>query len=371
MRHLATIQTIDNLEPIDGADSIVKATCLGWHVVVKKEEFKIGDKCVYIEIDSIVPNDNPVFDFLKDRKYRVRTIKLRGQISQGLCLPIDLFPSLKDKSVGTDVTDELKIVKYDPEIQLERNVTTNTKKSFVVKFLFRFKWFRTLYHYLNDNTKGFPSDIVSKTDEERIQSMPSILSRNAGKLVSYTEKVDGQSYTATLRKKKVQLPFCSKYEFVIASRNLRVGLYSNTSYADVTKRLDIFNILKNNIGNNKSIALQGEICGPAIQKNKYGFTENHLFVFRIKYTDEDGKETFLSQEKTKIFAEKNNLETVPYLGEFVLEHSIDDLVKLSSSEMSKLNKNTKREGIVIREAKDNFGFSFKVINPEFLLKYDE
>lgn len=370
MRNLATVQTISNLEPIEGADKIVKATCLGWHVVVKKDEFKIGDKCVYIEIDSIVPKDNPVFEFLADRKYRVKTIKLRKQISQGLCLPIALFPSLLDKPVGTDVTDELKIVKYDPEIQKERSETTNTHKSFIIKFLLRFKWFRSLHSYWLNAAKTFPTDIVSKTDEDRIQACPSILTKNKGKLVSYTEKVDGQSYTATLRTKKRYFPFCSKYEFTIASRNLSVELNSNTSYADVTKRYKIKDILIKNIGSYDSIALQGEICGPGIQKNKYGLIENHLYVFRLKFNTAN-ESIFPSQKDVDAFAKANNLEAVPYLGEFKLEHSVDDLVKLSSSENSKLDKNVKREGIVIREAKENYDFSFKVINPEFLLKYDE
>ena len=84
--HLASIQKIINLESIPNADSIEKATILGWEVVVKKGEFNIGDKVCYIQIDTVVPPD-PYFEFLKDRKYRVRTIKLRGQISQGLIIP--------------------------------------------------------------------------------------------------------------------------------------------------------------------------------------------------------------------------------------------------------------------------------------------
>lgn len=370
MRKLATIRTISALNPIEGADAIVCAQVDGWECVVKKDEFKVGDKCVYIEIDSIVPASNKVFEFLESRKYRVRTIKLKGQVSQGLCLPIDLFPNIMKKKVDTDVTDDLGIVKYDPQAQKERQ-ESGKKDSFIVKFLMRYKWFRAIRRHLSDSTKGFPSHIVSKTDEERIQNMTSILRNNAGVLVSATEKLDGQSYTATLRKRKHRLPFTSKYEFVIASRNLRIGLsQKNTTYIDVTNKYGIYDILVRNIGNYDSIAIQGEICGPTIQGNKYKLDSNDLFIFRIKF-NKDSEQTFMSQKSVVKFAEENKLKAVPFLGEFKLPETVQELVDLSSSETSRLTKDVIREGIVIREAKDNYGFSFKVINPKFLLKHDE
>jgi RNA ligase (TIGR02306 family) len=93
MRKLASIQKIVDIRPIDGADKIEVAQVLGWEVVVaKKDEFKVGDLVIYIEIDSIVP-DKSEFDFLRDRKFRVRTIKLRKQVSQGLILPLSILPS--------------------------------------------------------------------------------------------------------------------------------------------------------------------------------------------------------------------------------------------------------------------------------------
>lgn len=374
MRNLASIQKIAALDPIENADSIVRATVLGWHVVVKKDEFKVGDKCVYIEIDSIVPKDNPIFAFLEPRKYRVRTIKLRGQVSQGLCLPISLFPELEDKLIDTDVTEILKITKYDPEAQLERQVVSKKKPdNWLVKVLMRFSWFRKLRTLIQDKTKGFPSDIISKSDEERVQTIPWLIKDHEGEIVSYTEKLDGQSYTATLRRKKLHIPFIPRYEFVIASRNLRVNPKENNNYADVTKRYHIYEKLRSYLKNHKNytaIAIQGEICGPGIQKNKYGFTENHLFLFRVKYILNNGMEHVLSQSGTTLFADELKLESVPFLGIFTLTSDIDKLVELAGAEKS-AKANIEREGIVIREDKSDFGFSFKVINPKFLLKFDE
>lgn len=90
MRKLATIREIKDIQPIEGADRIEVATVDGWQVVIKKGEFKVGDKIIYIEIDSIVP-EREEFEFLRDRKFRVRTIKLRKQISQGLIMPLSIL----------------------------------------------------------------------------------------------------------------------------------------------------------------------------------------------------------------------------------------------------------------------------------------
>ena len=133
MRKLATIQKIVELNPIPKADAIECAKVLGWEIVVKKGEFKIGDSVVYIEIDSIVP-DKPEFEFLRDRKFRVKTIKLRGQISQGICFPLNILPQGKYKE-GDDVTDILKISKYLLFVYL-------------VHFLYHY-YYQMIHHLLN------------------------------------------------------------------------------------------------------------------------------------------------------------------------------------------------------------------------------
>ena len=100
MRKLASIQKIVDLQPIPKADRIEVATIQGWQCVVKKGEFQVGDLCVYFEIDSLLP-EKPVFEFMRDRKFRVRTIKLMKCVSMGLILPLSIF-----ESVGTLLYDE-------------------------------------------------------------------------------------------------------------------------------------------------------------------------------------------------------------------------------------------------------------------------
>ncbi|HLZ86596.1 MAG TPA: hypothetical protein VKQ52_05135, partial [Puia sp.] len=113
MRKLASIQMIRSLEAIEGADAIEKATVMGWQLVVKKGEFRVGDLCIYCEIDSMMP-DRPEFEFLRPRGMRIKTIRLRGQVSQGICLPISILPAGTVLEENTDCTDILGITKYAP-----------------------------------------------------------------------------------------------------------------------------------------------------------------------------------------------------------------------------------------------------------------
>lgn len=193
MRRLATIRTIADIHPIPNADAIEVALVDGWEcVIAKKDGFKIGDKVVYIEIDSIVP-ERPEFEFLRDRKFRVRTIKLRGQVSQGLVLPISILPKGNYVS-DDDVTEILGIKKYDPEGEAEakllKDKTAKIKNPFI-KFMMRFKWFRRLF--VKPKKGGFPVWIV-KTDEERIQNKTAMfnIEKELGTKFMVTEKIDGQ-----------------------------------------------------------------------------------------------------------------------------------------------------------------------------------
>ena len=115
MRKLASIQRIKALEPIPDADSIEKATVLGWQLVVKKGEFQVGDLCVYCEVDCLLP-DRPEFEFLKNRGSRIRTIRLRGQVSQGICFPLSILPAGTPIEEDLEVTELLDIVKFEPPI---------------------------------------------------------------------------------------------------------------------------------------------------------------------------------------------------------------------------------------------------------------
>ena len=165
-RKLASIRVIKDIAPIENADSIEVATVDGWHCVVKKGEFHVGEHVIYCEVDSVMPHTDPRFEWLRPRGFRVRTIKLRGQVSQGLVLPLSYLGMADDEVhyIGQDVTERLGIVKYEPPIPAQ----------------------------LRGTVKGnFPTELLSKTDEERIQNLQELLTKYKGVRVSMTEKLDG------------------------------------------------------------------------------------------------------------------------------------------------------------------------------------
>ena len=130
MRKLASIQVVNEIRPIENADAIECVVILGWTVVAKKGEFKVGDKCVFFEIDSILPNEEK-YSFLDYKEeyngYRLKTVRLRGQLSQGLALPINIFDIPEDIEVGTDLTEQLKIRKYEPPIPEETGAKSSSR----------------------------------------------------------------------------------------------------------------------------------------------------------------------------------------------------------------------------------------------------
>ncbi len=197
-RKLASVQIINNILPIIGSDFIEQIQVLGWNLVSKKGEFNINDKCIYIEIDSIV-KESPNFEFLRKYKFRVKTQKIRGVISQGLAIPLEMFNIPENTPIGTDLTEYLGITKYlspserDEITQQERNITNDKNK--LRKFMMRYSWFRRLF--LSKMQKSEFPYWVSKTDDERIQNIPHVLEQFKDKEVYVTEKIDYQSVTFT------------------------------------------------------------------------------------------------------------------------------------------------------------------------------
>jgi RNA ligase (TIGR02306 family) len=166
MRKLASIQKIWNIEPIEGADAIMKASVLGWQLVIRKDEFAIGDLCVYCEIDSIMP-DKPEFEFVRSRGNRIKTIRLRGQISQGVCFPLSVLPSTLTIQEDMDVTELLGVTKFEPPIPAN----------------------------LAGEVKGMFPSFMPKTDETRVQVLQSVLDKFVGTKCYVAEKLDGSSTT--------------------------------------------------------------------------------------------------------------------------------------------------------------------------------
>lgn len=370
-RNLAHIEIIEKIEPIADADSIEKISLLGWHIVAKKDEFNVGDKVVYVEVDSVMPK-KPEYEFLESRKYRVRTIKLRKQISQGLVLPLSVLPNNKDYKVGEDVTDIIGITKYltpseQEEIDQLENELRNSK-NIVRKFLMKYKWFRK-YFSPKKKAGSFPSHI-SKTDEERIQNLSKILNEFADYDVYVTEKVDYQSSTFT---GKLQSRFGGfigkilpkKYNFIVCSRN-GVTNDKNGLYWKIAEKYDIEQILSKNT----NISIQGEQGNTKVQGNKYGITGIRLWVFNVI----NHKDKYLyDYDEMKEFCDKNGFETVPLVKKCKLKElgtTVDEIIEFSKGK-SLINPKIEREGVVIRCVQNGKKiFSFKAINPDFLLKHE-
>lgn len=338
MRKLASIQKIIALEPIEGADAIEKATVLGWQLVVKKGEFQVNDLVVYCEIDSLLP-ERPEFEFLKPRGMRIRTVRLRGQISQGICFPLSILPSsLSTIEEDMDVTDVLEIVKYEPPIPA----------------------------CLAGTTKGdFPS-FIPKTDETRVQVLQELLNEYEGVECYVAEKVDGSSQTCYIK----------DGEFGVCSRNLELKESEENSYWKAARMLQIEEKLRS-VG--KNIAIQGELVGEGIQKNKLKIKGQTILFFNA--FDIDEYRYYDYKEMIELFRQLE-LTTVPILEEsYNLENNIPSIIEKAKIKSS-LNKNVWAEGIVIRPCdQKNSSYSkggllggrisFKAINPEFLIKYEE
>lgn len=338
MRNLASIQKIRALDPIPDADAIERATVLGWQLVVKKGEYKIGDLVVYCEIDSILP-DKPEFEFLKSRGMRIRTIRLRGQVSQGICFPLSILPDGFEIKEGADCTEALNIIKYEPPIPAN----------------------------LSGKVKGkFPS-FIPKTDETRVQVLQKVLTKYKGEKCYVTEKVDGSSATF----------FINNGEFGVCSRNLELLEDDENSFWKVARQMDIENKLRSL---NANIAIQGELVGEGIQSNKLKLRGQTIMMFNAFDID---KFEYLPFEPFFKLMLKLDLPTVPLVSSaYMLDDDIDAIIKMATIK-SKIAPDVWAEGIVIRPitesidlllSNENFNngrVSFKAINPEFLLKYGE
>jgi len=377
MRKLASLQVISKLEPIEGADAIEKATVLGWSIVVKKGEFNVGDMVVYCEIDSIMP-DKPEFEFLRERKFRIKTIKLRGQISQGICFPLSILPHAEriqknGAIIDTDVTKILGVTKFEPYQDEQRCQKQNGKimyprwmPQWLQRIIHRFKFFRN-YYRKTSGQKSFPS-LIPKTDETRVQVLQPLLDKYSDTPCYYTEKLDGSSITI----------YQINGQFGVCSRNIDLKRDDNDKFWKTVLEHNLEYKFKKVFGDT-NIAIQGELIGNGIQGNKYKLDKLDIYFFNVFFIKEYRYGNF--QEFISVIAELGE-KAVPILEtNYILSNDITELVELSKG-YSCLNVNSLREGIVIRpihEIEDKElhcqlvknRVSFKSVNPNFLLKYDE
>ena len=348
-RALASIQIIDTIEPHDNADSLELANILGWQIIVRKGEVVPGARVIYCEIDSLLPIDSkwlpPAIQqrIIKEKTknfFRIKTIKLRGQLSQGLIVPItDELPSMfndiswSELDVGYNVTDILKIEKYEPP-------------SLTGKFSYN--------NCENHKPSNFPSKIIAKTDEPRVQSSPKLFSALQGKPYYMTVKLDGTSVTYLL----------DTDEFLVCSRNMirtKPDDINTCPYWYVAIKYDIENKLRAN----PNLAIQGEICGPNIQRNLLGLKELELFIFNV--VDISLKHRLPYTEMITACKETLQLPHVPI--EEIGEEFLFENIKVLLNKSTGTYQGTKnyREGLVVRSIDQLI--SFKVISNDYLLKY--
>lgn len=352
---LASVQRIVNITKIEGADMIETATVLGWQVVVKKNEFNIGDKVCYIQIDTVVP-DKPEFEFLRDRSFRVRTIKLRKQVSQGLIIPL---PAGKWKE-GDDLTDVIGVKKYeklDNNPQLEK---PKVPKVWYKKWIYLFKYnflYPNFPFFKHKSRSPFPTNLVSITDEERIQNIPNVLKSHNGKEFILSYKLDGSSITIIHQKTfgKSKFRICSRRFELHDKKNDWYKVFTQTSLKD--KILKLVKHFKTD-----DIIVQGEAIGK-FNGNHHGLKSEEIRLFNIYV---NGKR--LNQQDFINTCLDNNIPHCPMYKKVILNHSMEEIIKMSEIK-DILNPSVYAEGLVWRCVEDNL--SFKVINNKYLLKNND
>ena len=366
MRKLASIQRIESIDPIPGRDKIGLATVENWHVIVRLSDYIPGDLCVYVEIDSVLP-DKPEFEFLRSKKFRIRTMKLGGVISEGICFPLSILPEQSlPYNIGDDVTDIIGIKKYDEYPDEPKPVEELKERSWIRRFLFRHKLTRPIAKLIWGGSKkerrGFPEE-VSRTDEERCQNLNWDFLLSLGLRYEVREKIDGQSATYLLRRNKGIMKLFKPFEFIVASRNIGLATPDDSPHWEVALRYNIEGVLKNLIGNNQWVCIQGECVGPKIQGNPYGLTENDLYCFNLIYPE--GKYEGVLAEPIVC---GQGLKWVPMVdASFILPDTCDEMLKLATG-TSRL-ANVMREGLVLRNYAKHV--SFKAVSREYLIKHEK
>lgn len=334
MRTLASIQVILALSAIHKADAIEIATVKGWKVVVKKGEFEVGDKVIYCEIDSYLPIKEE-YEFLRKTSYaelpgqegfRLRTIKLRGQVSQGLLLNVSVLPK-GEFAVGLDVTTQLGITKYEKPIPKE----------------------------LEGQIKGYRSSIIKRTDEERVQNLNAQWEelRAKGKYFA-GEKLDGYSMT----------DYHIANQTGVCSRDLEFLEGVDNVYTRVAKKYGVGKKLQDL---KLDYAVQGELIGLGINGNPYNLPDQDWRIFSIF---DIHAYKYLPLKKVREVCATLGLTMVPIVAEDVeLPATVEDAIAFADGN-SLLNPQQRREGLVWRFLGDE-DISFKTISNTHLLNGGE
>lgn len=372
-RKLVSIQKVRKLMPIKGADFIEIALINDWTCIVKKGEFTVGDPAVYFEIDCLLPEE-PRYEFLASSKrdyfgtskYRIKTMKMRGVISQGLALPLSTFPELNANMEG-DLSSQINVIKYDPEFYTDNSKSSSPKTG---------------------NPAGkFPS-FIPKTDQERIQNLPHYYELYANHLWEETLKLDGSSLTAykihrplsLFQKTKQFFGFKQKdYHFGVCSRNLELkpndnfkkefingnkpSEYNQSDFWKIMIELNVEEYLP--VG----YAIQGELIGPKIQNNHEKVDHNQFYLFDIY--DIKNHRYLMPDERQRMMRFLPTIKHIPIVSPSsnIFQRCIDlSLLQQQVTGLS-MNPGTVSEGRVFKSC-SVAGLSFKCISNEYLLKVE-
>lgn len=355
-RKLTRITKIDKIVPHKNADRLEVAIIGGWPAVVRKGEFFEGDTVLFCEVDSLLPVA-PAFDFLPDgtkhtepdgvEYYRLRTVRLRGQLSQGLVVPVkvllDFYPDTQPVP-GQDIAE--------PDwARLDADFTRGDLSDWIGVCMDDFIGARKYEKPLSPNLQGtaighFPV-FIPKTDEERIQNLST--DEVAGLPFFRTEKLDGSSCTV----------YRHGSHFGVCSRNLELAKNGDNSFWKAALE---GNILRALVRHSQDYAIQGELCGPGIQGNRYELKTHEFFAFNV-FNIMAGE--YLPKLDFYQFCEDHGIRTVPFLSWKNCPESIDEILA-DAEGRSQLNSNVEREGVVW--VNDDSGrISFKAISNKFLL----
>lgn len=396
-RELAYIVKIDEILPIDGADRVEQAVVGGWHIMVRKGQFSVGDLAIYFEIDSKVP-ETPVFEFLAPKHYKVKTQKyFKGTvISQGLLMSAEDFGwkisednSAMVKEDGTSfvngvfLTKELGVTYADAEDNKRKAKSLDKYKKMAqrrpdifrkgwAKWMMRRNWGKKIMFFFfgkkRDVKTAWPAWVV-KTDEERVQNLvPMIPSFQKEKWIP-TEKIDGTSTTFTMKRGKR-----GKNEFYICSRNVvfdkpdKKCFYDTNVYVEMAEKYNIEEVLKSLLDENPDltfVTIQGETFGDGIQKRTYGLEGHDFKAFNLIFGDANGIPTRKNPKEMTEILGIYAVPCVPYFDEIDIPDTCEEILALAEgpSEIDGLP----REGLVFRTLDGSR--SFKAVDNNFLLKY--
>lgn len=412
-RELAYFVKVDSISPMD-ADRLECAHVGGWNCVVGKGEFKAGDIAVYFEIDSKLPEKEPFIsmEFLASKKFKIKSQKIRGVVSQGLLMPISAFGFYKiETDLGLTILDknDPHAVYYPDSKRDDRKFLTqrlgvtyavledNARKGSgadkykkmaqrhpklartkIWRWLARRKWGKKLlFAFFGRKRKGDSKDWpdgkfpgVRRTDQERAENMTWVLNDKTPYI--RTQKCDGSSATYILARKG------RKFEFYVCSRNVRMLKPDQTCffgkdnyYWDAAIKYNIEEKMKSYLRDNPELTFvcwQGELCSPNIQKNPHNLANLHLFCFH--WTDDTGRWDIRKAEKKWV---EMSMEVVPVDDDLYVMPDDFEEFKVSAdgyyaSYVCEGKSNCPREGYVYYKTTDP-SFSFKNVSREYLLKH--